>query len=132
MKKIFLAFIALVLLAACSALPKIGGKQATLLNTQWVLSENNLDASKNPTLMIEKERVSGNASCNNYFGQYTLDPNTGSFSVTNVGVTRMACEKMAVETHYLSMLEKANKYVLKENVLELYKDNLLLLRFRKN
>ena len=132
MKKILFAFIAFISLAACSALPKIGGKQATLLNTQWVLSENNLDASKIPTLVIEKERVSGNASCNNYFGQYSLDADTGSFSVTNVGVTRMACEKMAAETHYLSMLEKANKYVMKENVLELYKDNLLLLRFRKN
>ena len=131
MKKLIVVLGFLTFMVSCSVLPKIGSKQASLENTRWILAED-VGSSKSPTLNIEKDKVGGNASCNNYFAVYMLNPNTGSFSVSNVGATRMACDNMAVETHYFNMLEKANKYILNGNILELYKDNLLLLRFKRN
>ena len=39
---------------------------------------------------------------------------------------------MSVEQNFLKMLSEANRYVINGSVLELYKDNLLLLKFNKN
>ncbi|WP_435525663.1 META domain-containing protein [Chryseobacterium indoltheticum] len=44
----------------------------------------------------------------------------------------MACANMSVEQNFLDMLNKANKYVVSGNTLELYQDNLLLLKFNKS
>lgn len=131
MKKLIVVLGFLAFVVSCSVMPRIGGKQASLENTKWVLAED-VGSSKSPTLNIEKDRVGGNASCNNYFAVYMMNPDSGSFSVSDIGATKMACDNMGVETHYFNMLEKANKYVLNGNILELYKDNLLLLRFRRN
>ncbi len=38
---------------------------------------------------------------------------------------------MSVEKNFMDMVGKANKYVVTGNVLELYQDNLLLLKFNK-
>ncbi|MBP3840459.1 MAG: META domain-containing protein, partial [Chryseobacterium sp.] len=66
-----------------------------------------------------------------YFGDLTLDPTAGNFAVKNVGATKMACPNMEVESNYFSMLNEATKYVVNGNTLELYKGNLLLLKFIK-
>ncbi|MPN27835.1 hypothetical protein SDC9_175269 [bioreactor metagenome] len=43
----------------------------------------------------------------------------------------MACDNMSVETNFFNMLNEVNKYIVSGNTLELYKDNLLLLKFNK-
>jgi hypothetical protein len=43
----------------------------------------------------------------------------------------MACQNMEVEDNYFRMLNEATKYVVNGNTLELYKGNLLLLKFIK-
>jgi len=43
----------------------------------------------------------------------------------------MMCNSMSVEQNFMDMVGKANKYVVSGNTLELYKDNLLLLKFNK-
>jgi heat shock protein HslJ len=129
MKNILLAFCSIILLASCSSVnglkSKSGGSQASLNNSSWTLADNVKGPS--PTLLISGDRISGNAGCNNYFStEINLDPTAG-----NIGSTRKMCDNMDVETNFLKMLDQTTKYVIKDNVLELYKDNLLLLRFNK-
>lgn len=131
MKNIFLLFILLVL-GACSSVPLISTSKTTAIeNIQWVLEDNNVVDSREITLLIEKEKVSGNASCNNYFGNIYYDVSTNNFFISNLGVTRKSCSKMSVEIDFLGILEKVNKYQLKQDYLELYKDQILLIKFKK-
>jgi heat shock protein HslJ len=49
-----------------------------------------------------------------------------------MGSTKMMCSNIGVEQNFMDMMGKANKYVVSGNTLELYKDNLLLLKFTKS
>ncbi|MDF1515013.1 MAG: META domain-containing protein [Anaerolineae bacterium] len=75
----------------------------SLPDTIWVLDQMFGDAvNATITLRFDDSRISGNASCNNYFSDYTLDGDKISFGP--VGATMMACINMDDETHYLSSL----------------------------
>ena len=132
MKKFFLtSMIALAIVSCTSRLgnsSKLGKNQASITGTQWILAD---DITNKPTLVIEQNRISGNAGCNNYFSEATIDTSAGNFSAKNIGSTRKMCNNMITETAYLEVLPKVNKYVVTESTLELYKDNLLLLKFTK-
>jgi heat shock protein HslJ len=135
MKNLFLSICAAAVLASCGAMSggssasKVGKAQPSLSNTKWALADN--VKGKIPTLNIEGEKITGNGGCNNYFGTAKVDPATGNFSAGALGSTRMACDNMSVEKNFMDMVGKANKYVVTGNVLELYQDNLLLLKFNK-
>ena len=86
---------------------------------------------KTPTLNIETDKITGNGGCNSYFGEVLLDATAGNFSAKNIASTKMACADMSAESNFFSMLNEANKYVVNGNTLELYKGNLLLLKFSK-
>lgn len=128
MRYLFLTII-LLTLGACVSTRSVYSEN--LIDTQWVLEDNHLNPTNEITLRIEEGRVSGNASCNNYFGNVIIDTATKHFSVGKLGVTRMACPKMSAENYFLKMLEKSNKYRLHHDVLELYQDQVLLLKFKK-
>ncbi|HAP96030.1 META domain-containing protein [Epilithonimonas hominis] len=132
MKKFFVtSMIALAIVSCTSRLgnsSKLGKTQASITGTQWILAD---DITNRPTLVIEQNRISGNAGCNNYFSEATIDTSAGNFSAKNIGSTRKMCNNMITETAYLEVLPKVNKYVVTESTLELYKDNLLLLKFTK-
>ena len=132
MKKFFVtSMIALAIVSCTSRLgnsSKLGKTQASITGTQWVLAD---DITNRPTLVIEQNRISGNAGCNNYFSEATIDTSAGNFSAKNIGSTRKMCNNMITETAYLEVLPKVNKYVVTESTLELYKNNLLLLKFTK-
>ena len=132
MKKFFVtSMIALAIVSCTSRLgnsSKLGKTQASITGTQWILADN---ITNRPTLVIEQNRISGNAGCNNYFSEATIDTSAGNFSAKNIGSTRKMCNNMITETAYLEVLPKVNKYVVTESTLELYKDNLLLLKFTK-
>jgi len=134
MKNLFLSICAAAVLASCGAMSgsasKVGKSQPSLANTKWTLADN--VKGKIPTLNIEGEKMNGNAGCNNYFGTVKLDASTGSFSAGQMGSTRMMCDNMSVEKNFMDMVGKANKYVVSGNTLELYQDNLLLLKFNKS
>jgi uncharacterized lipoprotein YbaY len=57
-------------------------------------------------------QVTGNASCNNYFGAYETDGN--NISIGPIGVSAMACSDpegiMEQESQYLAALESADTY----------------------
>lgn len=135
MKKLVLGLGLAVVMASCVSVnvnkneaPKTTN-QPSLNNTQWVLVEQ--VKGKTPTLVIEGDKLSGNAGCNNYFGAIVTDSQTGSLITKGIGSTRMACPNMNTEANFLKMLGEANRYAIKNNNLELYKDNLLLLKFMK-
>lgn len=133
MKKLLIGTFASAVLASCSTMgttaAKVGTQQASVANTGWSLAEN--VKGNRPTLNIESGKISGNAGCNRYFGNVNLDTSTGTFTTNNLGSTKMACEDMSTEQAYLNALSEANKYVVSNNVLELYKDKLLLLKFNR-
>lgn len=122
------------MLASCAASNysvKKGGSQVALDGSSWVLAEQ--VSTEQPTLVVEAGgKITGNTGCNNYFSSnVSIDAKAGTFSATNVGSTRKACVNMSVETGFLNMLQQANRYVVNAESLELYKDNLLLLKFNK-
>lgn len=131
MKNIFLSIFAAAALASCSSLSstKVGGSQANIAGTKWILAEQ--VKGKTPTLNIETDKITGNGGCNSYFGEVLLDATAGNFSAKNISSTKMACADMSAESNFFSMLSEANKYVVNGNTLELYKGNLLLLKFSK-
>lgn len=132
MKNLFLSIFVLLMVFSCTTLSnisKVGSKQVPISNTQWTLAES--VKGKTPTLILENNKISGNAGCNNYFGNLVLDTTAGNFSVSNIGSTKMMCDNMETEANFLSMLREANKYVVNGNTLELYKNNLLLMKFTK-
>ena len=131
MKNIFLAVFAAAAMVSCSTVStsKVGSSQVNIANTKWTLADQ--VKGKTPTLNIESSRITGNGGCNSYFGELSLDPTAGNFSARNMGSTKMACDNMEVESNFFSMLKEATKYVVKGNTLELYKGNLLLLKFNK-
>lgn len=131
MKNIFLAVFAAAAMVSCSTVStsKVGSSQVNIANTKWTLADQ--VKGKTPTLNIESSRITGNGGCNSYFGELSLDPTAGNFSARNMGSTKMACDNMEVESNFFSMLNEATKYVVKGNTLELYKGNLLLLKFNK-
>lgn len=130
MKNYFLfSLIVLFFFASCASIGS-SKKQPSLLNTHWTLADQ--VKGKTPTLKIEQGKVFGNAGCNNYFGELVLDTTTGGFTTDKMGSTRMACDNMSVEDNFLKMIGMVNKYKINGNTLELYKDNLLLLKFNKD
>lgn len=131
MKNIFLSLFVAAFLASCSSMSssRVGGSQVNISNTKWTLAEN-VKGNK-PTLVIESGKLSGNAGCNNYFGELALDATAGNFKSDNVGSTRKMCDNMEVETQFFSVLKEVDKYVVNNGVLELYKGNLLLMKFNK-
>lgn len=130
-KLIYTSALALMVVSCTTRLGntlKLGKSQASIVGTQWVLDD---DVSTKPTLVIEQNKISGNAGCNNYFSEVTIDKSAGNFMAKNIGSTRKMCNNMTTENSYLNVLQQANKYVVTETTLELYKDNLLLLKFNK-
>lgn len=135
MKKLFLSLCTVAVLASCGTMSspgasKVGKSQPSISNTKWVLADN--VKGKTPTLNIEGTKVNGNAGCNNYFGTLSTDAASGTFTAAQLGSTKMACENMSVEQNFMDMMQKVNKYVVSGSTLELYKDNLLLLKFNKS
>lgn len=130
MKKIILTILASVAILACQ--PMVGSQQVSIENTKWVIIGNTHGMENIPTLSINgSEKVSGNAGCNNYFGQITLNKEKGEIKLNNIGVTMKACKNMQGEYSFLELIQKADHYQVKDNVLELYHQNLLLVKFKK-
>ena len=131
MKNIFLSIFVAATLVACTSMSssKVGSSQVNIANTKWSLAEN-VKGNK-PKLVLEAGKLTGNAGCNNYFGELSLDATAGNFKTNNVGSTRKMCENMEVESQFFNMLKEVDKYVVNAGVLELYKGNLLLMKFNK-
>lgn len=131
--KYFILALGVLVLGACSSIPSLSKKDTTMTleDSQWILDDSSLSPNNEITLSIEGSRIFGNASCNNYFGEFTSDNIQHTFAIKGVGVTRKMCHKMSAEKYFLKMLDKVNKYKFNKGNLELYQDNILLLKFKK-
>ncbi|AIL45132.1 META domain-containing protein [Elizabethkingia anophelis] len=113
---------------------KIGSQQPTLSNTRWEVMDN-LQTNAKPYISFDPEKgMSGNAGCNKIFSQdIIIQSKQGDFSIKQIGSTRMACPSMdmKIESNFIKILESADKYVVVKNTLELYKGNILLMKFQK-
>jgi heat shock protein HslJ len=69
-------------------------------------------------------QISGNNSCNSFFGTYKQMNNTLNFS--QMGSTKMYCEG-SIETDFMQNLQKVNTYKITKKYLYLYKDSELLM-----
>jgi copper homeostasis protein (lipoprotein) len=76
-------------------------------------------------------RVSGHASCNNFFGSYVLLAGGRIRFVGNLGATMMACPDMTIETAVLEALATIDNYSVGGDALSLNRARMApLLRFR--
>lgn len=102
----------------------------TLINLKlckkWQLIELNGQAiaamaerpAKIPFIQFDaKRRVSGNSSCNQFFGTYELSPND-RITFSPMGMTRMAClHDTNIESELMQVLSSADSYVLRNDTL---------------
>lgn len=87
--------------------------QPLLTSREWVVEDINaggvIDRSHATLTFSEDGKLSGNTSCNRYFGEYQLRGDRLSF--TPLGTTRMACPEalMNQEQRFLNALQAAER-----------------------
>ena len=104
----------------------LGGKPGLkLADSKWVLKDlagSEAIAGGKATLAFgEDGKVSGNGSCNRFFGTVKIEGETIHFGP--LGSTRMACAAAAVmdqETKYLNALQAAERFEWKDPELVVY------------
>lgn len=130
MKKNLLAA-AIILLAGCASSQKSNGSGEKDLYKSWrATGFDTTGAMHSPTIAFDQgqNRVSGHGSCNRYTGGFTLTaPDKIAFSP--MAATKMACPGLNVESRYFELLNKANKWSIKDGVLTLSQDSNALLTF---
>jgi heat shock protein HslJ len=107
---------------------EVRSQTRSLEGTTWVLnsylnSEGVLVSAlsgSEATARFQQEQVSGNASCNSYFGTYRLQGD--KLTVDLGGMTEMYCapeELMAQERDFMAALDSAASYLIAENKLQI-------------
>jgi heat shock protein HslJ len=132
------ALLAAIVLAACTvptttqpvtqpeaptghAQPNLPAGQPGLSGTKWILTEFNGAAPITdhiPTLEFGADgQVTGDSSCNQYFGSYTIDGETLNFG--QLGSTMMGCEEpvMQQEISFLQTLGTAAIFTVAGDIL---------------
>lgn len=141
MKKVFILVLALaVVVAACTTKKNMGTKKDDLSGT-WELDYisgpriafDGLYPNKKPFLKVEADsnRISGNTSCNSFFGKLNRDGHSISFK-DGLGMTKMACLGQG-ESTFVSTLEKIDKYDITDEgkTLHLIMGDIALMRFKR-
>lgn len=107
---------------------------SSLTNTRWKLTAlsslpNGLpQLSKDVFLQLDTGRIKGFAGCNSYFGGYTTQGATLTF--TDVGSTKMFCQEgMETENKLFQALNNTTHYRITGTKLELFKGQDLLASF---
>lgn len=102
------------------ALPAIA--QTTLppvLALEWTLAEvDGVAAAYDATLSVAADgRLAGRAPCNRYFS--TLQGNLPNVTLAAIGATKMACEAMADEAAYFTLLRGVDRLTLSDREVHL-------------
>ncbi|MEM7103022.1 MAG: META domain-containing protein [Bacteroidota bacterium] len=67
-------------------------------------------------------KISGLGVCNRYFAEYSIDKKT--ISISDVGSTKMGCMEYAnLETNYFTLLQKAERFSMKKEILKIECEN---------
>jgi|UniRef100_F4CEB0 heat shock protein HslJ len=141
MRKVFILITMLtIVVAACTAKKGMTSKKDAL-NGTWELDYisgpriafEGLYPNKKPFIKIEVDsnRVSGNTSCNNFFGKLNRDGHNISFK-EGLGMTKMFCEGQGEPT-FISTLEKVNRYDITDEgkTLHFIMGDIAMMRFRR-
>lgn len=124
--------------AALYRLEKIG-TDARIENRRWQLVELNgqpvQPAQEREVAFLEldsaQSRVTGNASCNRFFGTYELTAGNRLRFAPNLASTMMACPELERERAFLDALVRVDNYAIAEGVLSLNRARMApLARFR--
>ncbi|HAX23942.1 MAG TPA: META domain-containing protein [Thermomicrobiales bacterium] len=130
-----LALAALVMLGSLLAACGTTGKAATLLDTEWQLTQlNGNDAV--PVVLVsmkfaEDGKLIGNGGCNNYMGSWKHS-DSNRLALSMGASTMMACEEpvMKQEHEFSLALEQTSRYRLEGDDLSLYNaDNVKVAEF---
>lgn len=134
MKGRFFSFViitVLAFLASCHTVKQSTTGSTSIVGKHWKLIELNGEtvqsagqSGKEPHMILNasENRVTGNGSCNSFFGNYELG-NGNNITFSNLGSTKMACPNnvMQVESRLFQALEAANKFSLRGDTLILTK-----------
>jgi heat shock protein HslJ len=142
MKKIILTLsISCLIFMACNS-TKSAPKVTASLEGTWELNYitgpriafDGLYPNKKPTITfnLKENKVSGNNSCNQYFGQLKSEGNKISFKEAKMGMTMMACPGEG-ENVYMKTLEKIDSYSISEDgkTLNFIMGDIAMMRFEK-
>ena len=144
MKKVLFAFfITCCLLTACNSAKKTTASvpKVSQLEGTWELNYitgpriafEGLYPIKKPTISfdITNNRMSGNASCNNFNGKLNVDGNKISFK-DPMAMTRMRCMDGNGENVFVEALKKIDNWsVMDDNTLKFMLGDVVLMRFIK-
>ncbi len=96
---------------------------------------NGLYPDKKPTIAfdLKQNKVSGNNSCNQYFGNLKVDGNKINFKDSKMGMTMMACQGDG-DILFMNTLEKIDSYTISEDgkTLNFIMGDIAMMRFEKN
>ncbi len=118
--------------------PGNGGNSISIYGFNWYLRNITLPSGKmdisSKTSYInfdeEKKSAGGNGGCNQFGGSCII--NGKSLAIKNMFATEMYCEEFHLqEENFFRLLQQVNKYDVKDSVLTMYRDNDLLLEFKK-
>lgn len=142
MKKFFLALVIFSMAFTSCDSAKSASKTAAALEGTWQLNYitgpritfDGLYPDKKPTINfdLKENRVSGNNSCNQYFGALLLDGKKINFKDAKMGSTMMACPGTG-ESTYMKTLEKIGNYSISEDgkTLSFIAGTIEMMRFEK-
>jgi heat shock protein HslJ len=144
MKKYFL-FLTVSFLAftACKSTQSSMNKNTSTLEGTWELNYisgpriafDGLYPDKKPTISfdLKENKVSGNNSCNQYFGTLKVEGSKINFKDAKMGMSMMACPGNGENT-YMKMLEKIDSYSISEDgkTLNFIMGDIAMMRFEKN
>lgn len=141
MKSLNVLSVAMMLFMAscCSTTKTMTSKETSasksLYETHWTLKKmhtNNGIEKVNTKAFIKfdeaKQSAGGNGSCNSFGSTISVEKNKISFK--NTFSTKMYCvEVQKTEDTYFNLLEKVNRFEIKDKILSLYQDKNVLLEF---
>ena len=137
-KIVFIIVFICMSLTSCST-SKTAVKEVSIEGT-WELNYitgpkiafNGLFPGKKPTINfnLKDNKITGNNSCNQYFGALILDGAKINFKDAKIGMTMMACEGDG-DSVYMEALNKVESYKIADNgnTLNLLIGNVVMMRF---
>ena len=137
----YLLSLSLICLMSCSAFKKgnsangNSNKMDHLKSSSWTIvsiTGFELEKTHQPVTIAftDDNRVGGSTGCNSYGGPYTIEDDHLSFG--QIISTQKACiPGIQTEAHYLEVLQKTNRYELKNNQLILKNDDVVLATFSR-
>lgn len=136
--------IALMIVFICMGLTSCGTSKTAVkefsIEGTWELNYitgpkiafNGLFPGKKPTITfnLKENKITGNNSCNQYFGALILDGAKINFKDAKIGMTMMACEGNG-DSVYMDTLNKIESYTITDdgNTLNLLIGNVVMMRF---